>query len=249
MIKLILLRHGESVWNKRDIFTGWTDVDLSQKGIAEAKAAAKLLLKENLFFDYSFTSLLKRAVRTLWIVQDSMDLMWIPVRKSWRLNEKHYGALQGLNKRAIAKKFGEGVVFGWRRGYKIKPPALKISDKRHPIHDKLYSDVPRKLLPSTESLYDCVKRTMPYWYSSIVPKLKLKKKVIVSAHGNSLRGIVKHLDGLSQREIETLNIPTGYPLVYELNNSLKPINKYYLGDSRKVKRAINSIVNQGKIGN
>ena len=247
MIKLVLLRHGESIWNKKDIFTGWTDVDLSKKGIAEAEAAAKLLDKEGLLFDLAYTSVLKRAIRTLWIVQDKLDLMWIPVRRSWRLNEKHYGALQGLSKKVMAEKFGEEKIFSWRRKYYVEPPALKISDKRHPIHDKIYSNVSKKLLPSTESLYDCVKRTMPYWYSSIVPKLKLKKKIIVSAHGNSLRGIVKHLDRLSSKEVENLNIPTGFPLVYELDNSLKPINKYYLGNQNKIKKAINAVVKQGRI--
>lgn len=246
MYKLILLRHGESIWNKKNIFTGWTDVDLSENGIKEAERAAKLLEKEDLYFDFAFTSVLKRAIRTLWIVQDKMNLMWVPVRKSWRLNERHYGALQGLNKKEMVKKVGFEQVFRWRRSYDIRPPPLKLSDKRHPIHDKKYKNVKKNLLPSTESLRDCIKRVMPYWYNSIVPKVKSKKLVIISAHGNSLRGIVKHLDRLSRKEVEKLNIPTGYPLIYELNKELKPINKYYLGNKKEIEKAIHKVESQIK---
>ncbi len=245
MYKLILLRHGESVWNKKNIFTGWTDVDLSQNGVKEAEMAARLLKKENLYFDFAFTSVLKRAIRTLWIVQDKMDLMWVPVKRNWRLNERHYGALQGLNKEGMVKKVGFEQVFKWRRSYDVRPPALKLSDKRHPIHEEKYKNVKRNFLPSTESLHDCVNRVMPYWYSSIVPKIKTNL-VIVSAHGNSLRGIVKHLDGLSKREVEKLNIPTGYPLIYELNNKLNPVNKYYLGNQKEIDKAIHKVESQIK---
>ncbi len=246
IIKLVLLRHGESVWNRQNRFTGWTDVDLSEKGIKEAKKAGQVLKKEGYVFDIAFDSVLKRAIRTLWIVLDEMDLMWLPVKRSWRLNEKHYGALQGLNKSETAKKYGEEQVLKWRRAYDIRPPALEKSDKRHPCHDVRYKNLPEKDLPSTECLKDTVARFLPYWRESIAPVLKEGKRVIISAHGNSLRALVKYLDNISDEAIVKLNIPTGIPLVYELDKNLKPLKKYYLGDPEEVRKATNSVANQGK---
>jgi len=246
MIKLVLLRHGESVWNKENRFTGWTDVDLSKKGIKEARDAGKLLKDSGFVFDIAFTSVLKRSIRTLWIVLDEMDLMWIPVRRSWRLNERHYGALQGLNKAETAKKFGEKKVHLWRRSYDVRPPALSISDKRHPRLDPMYRDLNEKEIPATECLKDTSERFLPYWHDEMVPIIKSNKRAIVSAHGNSLRVLVKYLDNISDEEIVGLNIPTGIPLVYELDDELKPIRHYYLGDPEEIKRATEAVKNQGK---
>ena len=245
-IKLVLLRHGESIWNRENRFTGWTDVDLSEKGIKEAGESAEALKEEGYTFDIAFTSVLKRAIRTLWIVTDNMDLMWIPVYRSWRLNEKHYGALQGLNKSETAKKYGNEQVLLWRRGYGIQPPALDKKDKRHPAHDPIYKDLDKKDIPATESLKDTVARFIPYWHKTIVPVLKSGEKVLISAHGNSLRALVKHLDGVSDEAIIKLNIPTGIPLVYELDQNLKALRHYYLGNPEKVKQAMKSVAGQGK---
>ena len=245
-LQLVLLRHGESIWNKENRFTGWTDVDLSGKGTEEAKEAGRLLKKEKFVFDVAFTSVLKRAIRTLWIVLDEMDLMWIPVYRSWRLNEKHYGALQGLNKSETAKKFGEKQVFIWRRSYDMPPAALERSDERYAGNDPRYKDLAEKDVPLTESLKDTVKRFMPYWHEGLAPALQSGKRVIVSAHGNSLRALVKYLDKISDEEITKLNIPTGIPLVYELDKGLTPIKHYYLGDPEKVREAISSVTKQGK---
>jgi len=246
IIKLVLLRHGESVWNKENRFTGWTDVDLSEKGIREARKAGRVLKKEGYTFDIAFDSVLKRAIRTLWLVLDEMDIMWLPVKRSWRLNEKHYGALQGLNKSETARKYGEEQVLKWRRAYDVRPPALEKSDKRHPCHDARYKNLPKKDLPSTECLKDTVARFLPYWHESMAPALKEGKRVIVSAHGNSLRALVKYLDNISDEAIVKMNIPTGIPLVYELDRDLKPIKHYYLGNPEEVKKAMASVAGQGK---
>jgi 2,3-bisphosphoglycerate-dependent phosphoglycerate mutase len=246
MIKLVLLRHGESVWNKENRFTGWTDVDLSKKGIKEARDAGRLLKDSGFVFDIAFTSVLKRSIRTLWIVLDEMDLMWIPVRRSWRLNERHYGALQGLNKTETAKKFGEKKVHSWRRSYDVRPPALSITDKRHPGLDPIYGDLSGNEVPATECLKDTSERFLPYWHDEMVPIIKSNKRAIVAAHGNSLRALVKYLDNISDEEIVSLNIPTGIPLVYELDNELKPIRHYYLGDPEEIKRATEAVKNQAK---
>jgi 2,3-bisphosphoglycerate-dependent phosphoglycerate mutase len=246
-MKLVLLRHGESIWNLEDRFTGWTDVDLSRKGISEAKKAGKALKEKGYVFDIAFTSVLKRAIRTLWLVLDEMDLMWIPVHRSWRLNERHYGALQGLNKAKIAAKVGEGQVHIWRRSYDVRPPALDNTDQRFPGNDPKYLGLSQNELPATESLKDTMARFMPYWHEVIAPALKSEKPAIVSAHGNSLRAIVKYLDNISDSEIVKVNIPTGMPLVYELDKELKPLNHYYLADAGKVERAINEIASQGKV--
>jgi len=247
MIKLVLLRHGESTWNKENRFTGWTDVDLSEKGLLEAHEAGKVLKKKGYTFDMAFTSVLKRAIKTLWITLEEMDQMYIPVYNSWRLNERHYGALQGLNKEETSKKHGEEQVKVWRRSYDICPPALKKSDKRYPGNDSRYKDVPKKFLPTTECLKDTVERFMPYWKSDIVPHLKKGKKVIIAAHGNSLRALVKYLDKIPNKEIVELNIPTGIPLVYELDNKLKPIRHYYLGDQKAIAEAMNKVAKQGAV--
>ena len=244
--KLVLLRHGQSTWNKEDKFTGWTDVDLSEEGIAEARQAAATLKQEGYEFDVAFTSVLKRAIRTLWLVLDDMDLMWIPVYRSWRLNERHYGALQGLSKTEMAAKVGEEQVHLWRRGYAVRPPALEVADPRSPQHDSRYHDVPAGALPLTESLKDTVDRFLPYWHETIAPALKSGKRVLVAAHGNSLRALVKFLDGVSDADITGLNIPTGIPLVYELDEELRPLRHYYLGDAGAVKKAIDQVVAQGK---
>lgn len=245
-IKLVLIRHGESMWNKEDRFTGWTDVDLSENGIAEAKEAGKLLKKNGYTFDIAFTSMLKRAIRTLWLVEDEMDLMWIPVQHSWRLNERHYGALQGLNKAEMAAKVGEEQVQIWRRSYDVPPPALEITDKRYSGNDPKYAGLGKNELPLTESLKDTVDRCIPYWRNSIAPALTSGKRVIVAAHGNSLRAMVKYLDNISDNDIPNLNIPTGIPLVYELDGQLKPLNHYYLGDAAAVEKATVKVSNQGK---
>jgi 2,3-bisphosphoglycerate-dependent phosphoglycerate mutase len=230
MITLVLLRHGESTWNKENRFTGWTDVDLSDRGREEASAAGRLLREGGYVFDMAFTSVLKRAIRTLWIALDELDLMWIPVTKSWRLNERHYGALQGLNKAETAAKHGDAQIKIWRRSYDIPPPALTIDDERYPSRDPRYRGLDATQLPLTESLKDTVDRFLPYWHESIAPAIRSGKRVIIAAHGNSLRALVKYLDGVSEAQIVELNIPTGIPLVYELNDDLTPIRHYYLGD-------------------
>ena len=246
MIKLVLLRHGESVWNKENKFTGWTDVDLSEKGVVETKKAGELLQKEGYVFDVAYTSVLKRAIRTLWLTLDEMDLMWIPVYRSWRLNEKHYGALQGLNKAETAKKEGAEQVHLWRRSYEVRPPELDPSDERYPGNDPRYADLDESSVPATECLKDTVERFLPYWEETIAPMVKSGKKVIISAHGNSLRALVKYLDNISDEEIPKLNTPTGIPLVYELDDDLKPIKSYYLGDQEKAKAAAKAVAEEGK---
>jgi 2,3-bisphosphoglycerate-dependent phosphoglycerate mutase len=246
-IKLVLLRHGESIWNKEDRFTGWTDVDLSDRGIAEAREAGRTLREGGYIFDVAFTSVLKRAIRTLWLVLDEMDLMWIPVYHSWRLNERHYGALQGLHKAEVAAKVGEEQVHIWRRSYDIQPPALDKTDKRYPGNDLRYRGLDEKGLPLTESLKDTINRFLPYWHEILAPVIKSGKHAIISAHGNSLRALVKYLDNIGDDEIVNLNIPTGIPLVYELDERLKPLNHYYLGDADEVEKAINEVAGQGKV--
>ncbi len=246
MKKLVLLRHGESTWNKENRFTGWTDVDLSGKGIAEAEKAGDVLKKEGFIFDVAFTSVLKRAIRTLWIALDRMDLMWIPVYNSWRLNERHYGALQGLNKSEMAAKFGESQVLVWRRSYDVPPPALEKNDPRSPRNDPRYKDLTEKELPLTECLKDTVERFLPYWHETIAPVVKSGERVIIAAHGNSLRALVKYLDNIPDERIVSLNIPTGLPLVYELDDNLKPLKSCYLGDPEEVRRAMEAVANQGK---
>jgi 2,3-bisphosphoglycerate-dependent phosphoglycerate mutase len=246
MYKVVLLRHGESSWNKENRFTGWTDVDLSDKGREEAKKAGVVLKKEGFVFDIAYTSVLKRAIRTLWTVLDEMDLMWIPVQNTWRLNERHYGALQGLNKSETAAKYGEQQVLIWRRSYDIPPTPLTKDDDRFPGHDPRYRGLTPKDLPLTECLKDTVARFLPYWHETIAPAIKSGKRVIIAAHGNSLRALVKYLDNVSEADIVNLNIPTGLPLVYELDESLKPIKNYYLGDPQEVKKAMEAVANQGK---
>jgi len=246
MHKLVLLRHGESTWNRENRFTGWTDVDLSDKGVAEAHEAARLLMEGGYQFDVAYTSVLKRAIRTLWIVLEDMDQMWIPVHRSWRLNERHYGALQGLNKAETAARHGEAQVKLWRRSYDTSPPALTPDDERYPGHDPRYATVPRAELPLTESLEDTVARFLPYWTETIVPVIRSGKRVLIAAHGNSLRALVKHLDGISDADIVALNIPTGVPLVYELDERLRPLKHYYLGDEAEVAKRIAAVSAQGK---
>jgi len=246
MYKLVLLRHGESVWNKENRFTGWTDVDLSEKGIEEAKEAGETLRKENFVFDIAYTSYLKRAIRTLWIALDELDQMWIPVVNSWRLNERHYGALQGLNKSEMAEKYGEDQVKIWRRSFATPPPPLELSDPRHPVNDPKYKDLKEGEHPSCESLKDTVERFLPFWHNTIAPTIKSGKKVLISAHGNSLRALVFYLDKMTEEEIVALNIPTGIPLVYELDENLKPIKHYYLADEKKLKEAQEKVAKQGK---
>src|SRR5512132_2381798 len=234
MTKLVLIRHGESIWNKENRFTGWTDVDLSEKGRAEAKEAGEALKREAYVFDVAYTSVLKRAIRTLWIVLDEMDLMWIPEYRSWRLNERHYGALQGLNKAETAAQHGEEQVKIWRRSYDIPPPPLTPDDPRHPSRDRRYASLSASELPLTESLKDTVARFLPYWHDTIAPDIRAGKRVLIAAHGNSLRALVKYLENVSDQEILELNIPTGIPLVYLLNEDLKPLQKYYLGNQDAV---------------
>jgi len=246
MKKIVLIRHGESVWNKENRFTGWTDVDLSEKGAAEAVKAGDLLKKEGYTFDIAFTSVLKRAIRTLWGVLDRMDLMWIPVRNSWRLNERHYGALQGLNKSETAAKYGEEQVLIWRRSYDIRPPALEKTDPRYSGGDPRYRDVSAEDMPTSECLKDTVARFLPYWHETIAPAVSSGKNVIIAAHGNSLRALVKYLDNVSDKDIVGLNIPTAIPLVYELDGDLRALRHYYLGDPEEIARAVSSVANQGK---
>jgi 2,3-bisphosphoglycerate-dependent phosphoglycerate mutase len=243
MPKLVLLRHGESVWNRENRFTGWTDVDLSSKGIEEARAGGRALREGGYAFDLAFTSVLKRAIRTLWIALDELDRLWLPVEKHWRLNERHYGALQGLNKAEMAGKFGEAQVHVWRRSYDTPPPELSADDERYEAKDPRYAGVS---VPRTECLKDTVARVIPYWNSSIAPAVRAGKRVLVAAHGNSLRALVKHLDGIGDAEIVGLNIPTGVPLVYELDDSLKPQKHYYLGDADEIAKRIAAVSAQGK---
>ncbi|MBC7474594.1 MAG: 2,3-diphosphoglycerate-dependent phosphoglycerate mutase [Candidatus Sericytochromatia bacterium] len=244
--KLVLIRHGESTWNKENKFTGWTDVDLSEKGREEAKKGGQILKSQGYTFDIAFTSVLKRAIRTLWIIQDEMDLLWIPVVKTWKLNERHYGDLQGLNKSETAKKYGDQQVHIWRRSYDIPPPELQKNDARYPGNDPRYKDLSESELPLTESLKSTVNRFLPYWFEEIVPVIKSGKKVVIAAHGNSLRALIKHLDNILDDDISELNIPTGIPLVYELDENLKPIKNYYLGDQDEIKKAADAVANQGK---
>jgi len=247
MKKIVLLRHGESVFNKENRFTGWTDVDLSTKGLEEARNCGRLLQKEHFVFDIAFTSVLKRAIRTLWITLDEMDQMWIPINHSWRLNERHYGALQGLNKAETAAKYGEKQFLIWRRSYDIQPPALTLDDTRYPGLDPRYQNLTKRNIPLTECLKDTVERFLPYWSETIVPMVQSGRRVIIAAHGNSLRALVKHLDNISNQDVLELNIPTGIPLVYELDDNLKPIQHYYLGDQAEIEKAMQAVANQGKI--
>ena len=244
MKKLVLLRHGQSEWNLSNRFTGWVDVDLSERGIAEAKLAGQLLKEQGFVFDIAHTSVLKRAIRTLWISMDELDQLWLPVTKSWKLNERHYGALQGLDKAQTMEKHGEQQVHEWRRGYAIKPPALALDNEMHPSHDIRYQGIEN--LPTTESLASTLERVIPYWNENIVPQLKQGLFPIISAHGNSLRALVKHIDKISDDNIMELNIPTGIPLVYEFDDELNPLKNYYLGDQEKMKAAINEVANQAK---
>ncbi|MGP8247254.1 MAG: 2,3-diphosphoglycerate-dependent phosphoglycerate mutase [Bryobacteraceae bacterium] len=246
MTKLVLVRHGESQWNKENRFTGWTDVDLSAKGLEEAREGGRVLKAEGYRFDVAYTSVLKRAIRTLWAVMDEMDLMWIPVYRSWRLNERHYGALQGLNKAETAAKFGEDQVKIWRRSYDIRPPELTPEDERYPGRDPRYQSLAPAELPLTECLKDTVARFLPLWHDTIAPAILSGRKVLIAAHGNSLRALVKYLDQVSEQDIVELNIPTGMPLVYELDGDLKPLRHYYLGDPEKVKAAMEAVAAQGK---
>jgi len=243
MHKLVLLRHGESTWNRENRFTGWTDVDLSAVGIEEARAAGRAIKSAGLDFDLAFTSVLKRAIRTLWITLDELDRLWLPVEKAWRLNERHYGGLQGLNKAEMAAKFGEEKVLVWRRSYDVPPPELPANDERYEGRDRRYAGIS---VPRTECLKDTVARVIPYWNSSIAPAIRGGRRVLVAAHGNSLRALVKHLDGIGDKEIVALNIPTGIPLVYELDDSLRPLKHYYLGDPEEVARRVAAVSAQGK---
>jgi 2,3-bisphosphoglycerate-dependent phosphoglycerate mutase len=246
MHKLVLLRHGESVWNKENRFTGWTDVELSEKGVEEGKAAGKVMKEAGLTFDIAFTSMLKRAIKTYFLAAEEMDLLWVPVIKSWKLNERSYGALQGLNKAETAAKHGDEQVKIWRRSYDIAPPVLAPDDERAPHNQPAYKSIDPKELPYTESLKDTVARFVPYFESTIAPEIKKGKNVIIAAHGNSLRALVKYLDNVSEKDILELNIPTGIPLVYELDDQLKPIRHYYLGDQDAIAKAMQSVANQGK---
>ena len=248
MYRVVLLRHGESEWNRENRFTGWVDVDLSEKGRDEARAAGQLLKAEGYAFDYSFTSVLLRAIRTHWLVLEEMALLWIPVERSWRLNERHYGALQGLDKAETAAKFGEAQVKIWRRSYDIRPPALDPSDERFPGHDPRYAELGSTELPRTECLKDTVARFLPYWHGAIGPAIRGGKQVLVAAHGNSIRALVKYLDDISDQDIVEVNIPTGVPLVYELDKTLRPLNRYYLGDPAAIEAATQAVANQAKAG-
>ena len=247
MIKLVLLRHGQSTWNLSNRFTGWTDVDLSDTGVAEAHQAGQILKAEGYDFDLALTSVLKRAIRTLWITMDEMDLMWIPVERAWQLNERHYGALQGLNKAETAEKYGQEQVHIWRRSYSIPPPPLDMDDPRHPRFDKRYAGLKPEQVPACESLKDTLIRVLPYWNETIVPYLKQGKKLLVAAHGNSLRALVKHLDHISDEEIPELNIPTGIPLVYELDEDMKALRHYYLGDQAAAEAKAAEVARQAQI--
>lgn len=246
MYKLVLVRHGQSVWNLENRFTGWTDVGLTEQGRQEAHAAGRMLKEGNYIFDVAFTSVLRRAIQTLWIVLQEMNLEWIPVTNAWQLNERHYGALQGLNKSEMAEKYGEAQVKIWRRSYDVPPPALELTDDRHPKFDPRYASLTSAQLPATESLKLTLDRVLPYWHSTLMPVIKSGKRVIVAAHGNSIRALVKYLDTISDADITELNIPTGLPLVYELDDSLKPIKNYYLGDPEEAAKRAAAVANQGK---
>jgi len=248
MTKLVLLRHGESQWNLENRFTGWTDVDLTRKGVQEAHEAARLLKEGGFAFDVAFVSRLKRAIRTLWIVLDDMDRMWLPVHGSWRLNERHYGALQGLDKAETAAKYGDAQVLTWRRSYSEPPPPLTPGDERHPSHDPRYEDLSSDELPLGESLADTVARFLPYWHECIAPAVRAGKCVLIAAHGNSIRALVKYLDEVPEEEIVKLNIPTGIPLVYELQGDLKPVRHYYLGDPEAAREAADKVARQARRG-
>jgi 2,3-bisphosphoglycerate-dependent phosphoglycerate mutase len=246
MYRLVLIRHGESIWNRENRFTGWTDVGLTDRGLEEARQAGRLMLGEGYRFDLAFTSVLKRAIKTLWVALEEMDLMWIPVQKSWRLNERHYGALQGANKAETAERYGLEQVRLWRRSYSVRPPALTPDDERYPGRDPRYARLPQEEIPLTESLKDTVERVLPDWHETIAPAIRAGERVLIVSHGNSLRALVKYLDTVSDDAITGLNIPTGIPLVYELNDDLTPIRHYYLGDSAAVKQAVPAIANQAK---
>jgi 2,3-bisphosphoglycerate-dependent phosphoglycerate mutase len=246
MHQLVLLRHGESIWNKENRFTGWTDVDLSEQGLEEAREAGRLLKQSGFTFDVAFTSVLKRAIRTLWLALDEMDLMWLPIHNSWRLNERHYGALQGLNKAEMAARFGDEQILIWRRSYDVQPPALEPTDERWPGRDPRYRGLAPNEVPVTECLKDTVARFVPYWTGTIAPAVKGGARVLIAAHGNSIRALIKYLDNISEQNIVGLNIPTGTPLVYELDADLKPLRHYYLGDQDKIAAAVNAVAAQGK---
>ena len=246
MHKLVLIRHGQSEWNKENRFTGWKDVDLSEQGREEAKAAGQLLKAEGYVFDEAYTSVLKRAIRTLWIILDEMDLMWIPEHKSWLLNERHYGALQGLNKTETAAQYGEEQVLVWRRSYDVLPTLLEEKDERWMGNDPRYSNIDPKMFPRAEALKQTVERVVPYYQTEIAPKIEAGKRILIAAHGNSLRALVKYLDTISDEDIVSRNIPTGIPLVYELDEHLKPLKSYYLGDAEAVAAAEQAVANQGK---
>ena len=246
MKKIVLLRHGESTWNKENRFTGWTDVDLTPQGIQEAQNAGRLLREHGFTFDIAYTSVLKRAIRTLWIVLDEMDQMWIPIQHTWRLNERHYGALQGLNKAETAAQYGDEQVLIWRRSYDVRPPALTADDTRYAGRDPRYQNLAHDDIPLTECLKDTVARFLPYWNTVIAPQVQAGKSIIIAAHGNSLRALVKYLDNISDEDILNCNIPTGVPLIYELDDNLKPIQNYYLGNSAEIQEAMQNVANQGK---
>jgi 2,3-bisphosphoglycerate-dependent phosphoglycerate mutase len=248
MKNLVLLRHGESTWNRENRFTGWTDVDLTEQGVAEARLAGRQLKDEGFEFDVAYTSVLKRAIRTLWLVLDELDQMWIPVHRSWRLNERHYGALQGLSKAETAAKYGDKQVLVWRRSYDTPPPTLENGDERFPGSDPRYADLAQDDIPRTECLKDTVARFLPYWHETIAPQVRAGRRVIIAAHGNSLRALVKYLDDVSDTDIVSLNIPTGVPLVYELDDSLSAVASRYLGDADAVEKAMQAVANQGKAG-
>ncbi len=248
MHKLVLIRHGESTWNLENRFTGWTDVDLTATGVEQALNAGRLLKTEGFDFDQAFTSVLKRATRTLWHVLDEMDRTWLPVTHSWRLNERHYGALQGLNKADMAKQYGDAQVLAWRRSYDTPPPALAPTDPRSESGDRRYADLPANEFPLTECLKDTVARVLPFWNEVIAPAIRANQQVVVAAHGNSIRALVKYLDGISDSDIVGLNIPNGIPLVYELDEALQPVRHYYLGDAEAAARAAASVASQGKAG-
>ncbi len=246
MYKLVLVRHGQSAWNLENRFTGWTDVDLTDIGQAEAREAGKLLKDGGYYFDSAYTSVLKRAIKTLGIIQDEMNLDWLPVTRAWQLNERHYGSLQGLNKTEMAEKFGEAQVKIWRRSYDVPPPALELTDERHPKFDRRYASLSPAQLPATESLKTTLDRVLPYWHSMLAPEIKSGKSVIIVAHGNSIRALVKYLDNISEDSITELNIPTGLPLVYELDKNLKPIKNFYLGNAEEAAKKAAAVANQGK---
>lgn len=246
MYKLVLLRHGQSTWNLENRFTGWTDVGLSEQGVAEAHAAGRILKEDGYVFDVAYTSVLRRAIQTLWIVLEEMGLEWIPVVNAWQLNERHYGALQGLNKAEMAQKFGDAQVKIWRRSYDVPPPALDINDERHPRFDPRYASLTADEVPATESLKITLERVLPYWHSTLAPMIKTGKRMLIAAHGNSMRAMVKYLDNVSDAEIPELNIPTGVPLVYELGDDLRPFRHYYLGDPEAIAKAAAAVANQGK---